>query len=216
MTVAATTSLAEAARRTWDAVVVGAGPAGAMAAHELARRGCGVLLVDRATFPRWKVCGCCLNGHALATLRAAGLGELPAQGGAVPLNSIRLAAAGRIARVPLSSGVSLSRETFDAALVSAAIRAGTAFMPLTHATLTCAGRAGNSGSWRYGKDRQAWSSRPGSFSPPMGWVETSPTGRASRKWPSRQGHALGPASSPMRRRSMSRARSSWRAVDPAI
>ncbi|HEY7428386.1 MAG TPA: FAD-dependent oxidoreductase, partial [Gemmataceae bacterium] len=75
MTVAATTGLEEASRRTWDVVVVGAGPAGAMAAHELARRGCAVLLVDRAAFPRWKVCGCCLNGHALVTLQAAGLGQ---------------------------------------------------------------------------------------------------------------------------------------------
>jgi flavin-dependent dehydrogenase len=139
MTVAATTSMAEAVGRTWDAVVVGAGPAGAMAAHELARRGCGVLLVDRAAFPRWKVCGCCLNGHALATLRAAGLGELTARGGAVPLESIRLAAAGYRACVPLSGGVSLSRETFDAALVSAAIQAGAAFLPRTHASLPNAG-----------------------------------------------------------------------------
>jgi flavin-dependent dehydrogenase len=50
-----------AAGRLWDVVVVGAGPAGAMAARELARRGAGVLLVDRAQFPRYKVCGGCLN-----------------------------------------------------------------------------------------------------------------------------------------------------------
>jgi geranylgeranyl reductase len=41
--------------RTWDAVVVGGGPAGATAAHELARRGLAVLLLDRAG--RIKPCG---------------------------------------------------------------------------------------------------------------------------------------------------------------
>ena len=46
--------------------VIGAGPAGAMAAYELARRSFRVLLVDKSEFPRPKVCGCCLNGQALA------------------------------------------------------------------------------------------------------------------------------------------------------
>ena len=67
------------AGETWDAVVVGAGPAGAVAARELARRGHRVLLAERAKFPRGKVCGCCLNEHTLSALAAAGLGDLPAR-----------------------------------------------------------------------------------------------------------------------------------------
>jgi geranylgeranyl reductase len=41
--------------RTWDAVVVGGGPSGATAAHELAQRGLSVMLLDRAG--RIKPCG---------------------------------------------------------------------------------------------------------------------------------------------------------------
>ena len=61
---------------TWDALVIGAGPAGSVAARELARRGCRVLLVDKATFPRPKVCGCCVNGAAIRALERLGLGHV--------------------------------------------------------------------------------------------------------------------------------------------
>ena len=66
MTVPATITAAAAAGRVWDVLVIGAGPAGAVAAREVARRGARVLLADRSAFPRGKVCGCCLNGSALA------------------------------------------------------------------------------------------------------------------------------------------------------
>jgi len=41
----------------FDVIVVGAGPAGAMAAHDLSSKGLSVLLLDRAQFPRYKPCG---------------------------------------------------------------------------------------------------------------------------------------------------------------
>ena len=43
--------------KTYDAVVVGMGPAGATAAYELSRSGVSVLGLDKQTHPRYKVCG---------------------------------------------------------------------------------------------------------------------------------------------------------------
>jgi geranylgeranyl reductase family protein len=48
-----------------DVLVVGAGPAGSATAMHLARAGAGVLLVDKARFPRDKPCGGGLTGRAL-------------------------------------------------------------------------------------------------------------------------------------------------------
>jgi len=117
----------------YDAVVVGAGPAGALAALGLAREGFEVLLVEKAAWPRWKVCGCCLNLNALSALRDAGLGDLPMANGGKPLDTFHVGAGGNTARVKLPGGVALSRERFDAALVEAAIKAGAAFVQETHA-----------------------------------------------------------------------------------
>src|SRR5262249_50826478 len=85
-------SLADVARRTWDVVIVGAGPPGSMAALGLAGHGLDVLLVDRAAFPRWKVCGCCLNPFTLGILAGAGLGELVTERRARQVHTMRLAA----------------------------------------------------------------------------------------------------------------------------
>lgn len=51
--------------RAYDALVVGAGPAGSSTAIHLARTGARVLLVDKARFPRDKPCGGGLTGRAL-------------------------------------------------------------------------------------------------------------------------------------------------------
>jgi flavin-dependent dehydrogenase len=114
---------------THDALVIGAGPAGAVTARELARRGCRVLLVDKANFPRPKVCGCCLNGAAVATLERLGLGHVLA--GAVPLDRVRVAAGRRSAELRLPRGAALSRTVFDSRLVEEAVRAGVEFRPNT-------------------------------------------------------------------------------------
>jgi menaquinone-9 beta-reductase len=135
MNVDPTTDLVAAAGRRWDAIVVGAGPAGAMAARELARRGTQALLVDRTRFPRYKVCGGCLNPRSLRVLRHAGLGHLVEKLGAVPLTRFQLGARRAVARVPLPTGAGVSREAFDAALVREAIAAGAQFLPGISASL---------------------------------------------------------------------------------
>jgi flavin-dependent dehydrogenase len=135
-------SLDEASRRTWDCVVIGAGPAGALAAHELARRGFAVLLADKEDFPRPKVCGCCLNVRALHILRATNLSAIFSAGPTVPLKRVQLTANGRQVSLPLPGGVALSRERLDAGLVLAAIEKGATFLPQTRVILD--DRAGGS------------------------------------------------------------------------
>ena len=53
----------------WDAIVVGAGPAGCAAAWDLAASGRAVLLLDRADFPRNKACAGGLTRKSLRALR---------------------------------------------------------------------------------------------------------------------------------------------------
>lgn len=128
-----TLAMEEAAHQFWDVLVVGGGPAGSLASRELARLGCRVLLVDKASFPRWKVCGSCFNRGGLATLREVGLGDLMTRLRAVPLREINLAAKGRKATLPLSGIQAISREALDAALIDAAITMGVSFLPNTSA-----------------------------------------------------------------------------------
>jgi flavin-dependent dehydrogenase len=52
----------------WDVIVAGGGPAGSVAAALLARAGARVLLVDRARFPRDKLCGDSLNPGTVSRL----------------------------------------------------------------------------------------------------------------------------------------------------
>jgi geranylgeranyl reductase family protein len=58
--------------KAWDVIVVGAGPGGSAAAITLAQSGWRVLLLDKATFPRDKVCGDMVSPRSQRALRALG------------------------------------------------------------------------------------------------------------------------------------------------
>jgi flavin-dependent dehydrogenase len=127
------TGAADSCDRPWDAIVIGAGPAGALAARELAVQGARVLLVEKRRFPREKVCGGCLNGRAMAVLDSVGLGSLVAESGGVPLEGFRLHFRGRRASIDLPAGAAIARDRLDAELVAAAVGAGARFLPETRA-----------------------------------------------------------------------------------
>ena len=61
--------------KNYGVIVVGAGPAGTTAAMFAKKQGLSVMLVDKATFPREKICGDGLSTRTMKTLQALGLYE---------------------------------------------------------------------------------------------------------------------------------------------
>jgi flavin-dependent dehydrogenase len=116
----------------WDAVVVGAGPAGATTALLLARAGASVLLVDRARFPRDKACSEYLSPATTEILERLGADVLAAVEGAAhaKLYGMKVVApcgtamCGRFRGAPRPYSFALPRTTFDTILLAAAGRAG--------------------------------------------------------------------------------------------
>lgn len=111
-----------------DVIVVGAGPAGAASAILLAERGLEVLVLDRATFPRAKICGEYLSPEGARVLDRLGVLKTVDDAGAVPLRGMRITAPdgtvlearyGRQGawRPYREHATALSRSTLDAILV---------------------------------------------------------------------------------------------------
>jgi geranylgeranyl reductase family protein len=75
-----------------DVVVVGAGPAGAATAVLLAERGHAVTLLDKAAFPRPKICGEYLSPEAARVLDRLGVLKAVDAAGAQPLHGMRIIA----------------------------------------------------------------------------------------------------------------------------
>lgn len=112
-----------------DVLIAGAGPAGSIAALVLARAGMRVVVVDRETFPRDKLCGDTVNPGALALLTSLGLYGGPLDR-ARPLIGMRLSGPWSDVRALYGDGVvgrSLPRREFDTWLLEEAIRAGARF-----------------------------------------------------------------------------------------
>ncbi len=124
-----------------DVLIVGAGPAGSVAATILARAGVRVRIVDRAAFPRFKLCGDTVNPGALGRLQSLGLtvpvdGALPIHGMVVTGIDARLGTGGapRAARAVVTGsypvavhGLAIGRRELDDALLSQALAAGAEF-----------------------------------------------------------------------------------------
>lgn len=66
-----------------DVIIIGAGPAGTSAAYHLAKEGIDVLLIDKASFPREKVCGDGLAPLAMEELEKIGLRQQTEAKGAI-------------------------------------------------------------------------------------------------------------------------------------
>ncbi|MGC8641735.1 MAG: NAD(P)/FAD-dependent oxidoreductase [Isosphaeraceae bacterium] len=124
-------TLEQAGRGVWDVIIVGAGPAGALAARQLAKLGLRTMLLDRRSWPRTKVCGACLNLVALDVLKSAGMEDVVSGHQGITLKALKLSMAGRTAEFSLPGGKAISRACLDAALVDAAARAGAVFLPRT-------------------------------------------------------------------------------------
>ncbi len=82
-----------------DVIVVGAGPAGSATAHRLAAAGREVLLLEKAAFPRDKVCGDGLTPRAVKSLITMGVDISPEKGWARN-NGLRIVANGHTYELP--------------------------------------------------------------------------------------------------------------------
>ena len=134
-----------AVAQPWDAIVLGAGLAGTLAARGLALAGRRVLLVEAKAFPRDKVCGGCLNPRAQRLLIEQGLREALRRSRPIPLPRLHLACPGRASTWTLEQPLlSIRRSTLDEALVDAAVTAGAEFLPSTFARVMAAQPGGAS------------------------------------------------------------------------
>ena len=113
-----------------DVIVVGAGPAGSTTAYYLAQTGLDVLMLEKSTFPREKVCGDGLTPRGVRALVAMGI-SVSEQDGWVRNKGLRVIGAGKRLELPwpeLSSypgyGLVRPRTDLDQMLARRAQQAG--------------------------------------------------------------------------------------------
>src|ERR1044071_57067 len=116
---------------SYDAVIVGGGPAGTSAAIHLAARGARVMLIEQKKFPRAKLCGEFISPECLDHFKELNvLDDMLAAGGVALDKTIFYARNGRSVTVPSewfadgSAALGLSRSTMDAVLLERARAVG--------------------------------------------------------------------------------------------
>ena len=126
-----------------DAVVIGAGPAGSAAATFLAQAGRDVLVLEKSSFPRDKVCGDALTPRAVKALQLLGLHD-EAQGsppGWVRQQGLRMYGGGVVLDLPWpeledfpAHSVTATRAVFDHTLARHAVANGARLWERAEAT----------------------------------------------------------------------------------
>jgi flavin-dependent dehydrogenase len=120
---------------SYDAIIVGGGPAGASAAILLARAGWSVAVVEKAQFPRPKVCGEFVSATNALLLQELGVGGTFAEAAGPEVRRLAVFAGDAAIEAPMPKaaggwGRALGRDRLDALLLDAAVAAGArVFMP---------------------------------------------------------------------------------------
>lgn len=127
----------------WDAIVIGAGPAGSLTARQVSLAGLKTLLVEAKAFPRAKACGGYLSARALRVLRHARIAPSAPDSPETHVNRLQLVCGHRRVRLPLPPGRMVDRATFDAQLLNSAASAGTTVLTEAQATVEQPTRAGS-------------------------------------------------------------------------
>jgi flavin-dependent dehydrogenase len=110
----------------FDAAIIGAGPAGAAAARLLAQTGWSVALIEKAEFPRRKVCGEFISATTMPVLEACGIAEAFLAAAGPPVTHVGVYASDAALASPQARhwGRALGREHLDTLLRDAAVQAG--------------------------------------------------------------------------------------------
>jgi len=110
----------------YDALIIGAGPAGSAAARLLAKAGWSVALVEKAEFPRRKVCGEFISATSMAVLEDCGVAASFTAAAGPPVTRVGVYAGHAMLKTPREQvwGRALGREHLDVMLRDAALAAG--------------------------------------------------------------------------------------------
>jgi geranylgeranyl reductase family protein len=116
--------------RDADVIVVGAGPAGATTAYHLAQSGADVLMLEKSSFPREKVCGDGLTPRAVKAITSMGI-DTSEQAGWLHNKGLRIIGGGMRLELPWPDlatfpdyGLVRPRSDFDDLLARQAVKAG--------------------------------------------------------------------------------------------